>query len=99
MTRFIDLTGEAFGRLEVLGCVPRNERPNRYAVYWFCQCRCGNKTIVRADALRSGHTSSCGCLHGPNGLDDAERTARTELQRIAVALEALVAHTLGSKAM
>ena len=29
---------------------------------WLCKCFCGNSFIVRADALKSGHTKSCGCL-------------------------------------
>jgi hypothetical protein len=29
---------------------------------WECQCDCGNKSIVRGQKLRSGHTQSCGCL-------------------------------------
>ena len=29
---------------------------------WLCKCFCGNEFITRADALKSGHTKSCGCL-------------------------------------
>jgi len=29
---------------------------------WLCQCDCGNKKIVLASDLKSGHTKSCGCL-------------------------------------
>ena len=29
---------------------------------WLCRCFCGNEFITRSDALKSGHTKSCGCL-------------------------------------
>ena len=29
---------------------------------WLCKCFCGNEFITRGDALKSGHTKSCGCL-------------------------------------
>ena len=29
---------------------------------WLCKCFCGNEFITRSDALKSGHTKSCGCL-------------------------------------
>lgn len=29
---------------------------------WLCECDCGNTTTVPGSALRSGNTSSCGCL-------------------------------------
>lgn len=29
--------------------------------HWLCQCDCGNKAVVRAAHLTSGHTVSCGC--------------------------------------
>ena len=29
---------------------------------WLCKCFCGNEFIARSDALKSGHTKSCGCL-------------------------------------
>lgn len=29
---------------------------------WLCKCFCGNEFVTRSDALKSGHTKSCGCL-------------------------------------
>lgn len=29
---------------------------------WRCKCECGNETIVDTRNLKSGHTTSCGCL-------------------------------------
>lgn len=57
--RRIDLTGQTFGRLTVLGFAYRNERGVNF---WHCLCRCGNMTTIRGDALRQGSTRSCGCL-------------------------------------
>ena len=65
----IDLTGQRFGKLLVIGEKGRiNEQ-----VAWECQCDCGNTTVVRSSDLRSGDTKSCGCLrkelhtkHGQN---------------------------------
>ena len=28
---------------------------------WLCKCFCGNEFIARSDALKYGHTKSCGC--------------------------------------
>lgn len=53
-----DLTGQRFGRLMVLGV---DDKPSR-KTYFICQCDCGNVKSVRADALMSGATKSCGCL-------------------------------------
>lgn len=59
-----DLTGKRFGRLIVLENVGRlTKSPN---VYWKCKCDCGNSKNVRADYLRNGHTSSCGCFGDEN---------------------------------
>jgi hypothetical protein len=30
---------------------------------WICRCDCGTRHTVTQDALRSGNTQSCGCLH------------------------------------
>lgn len=69
----IDLTGHAYGQLEVLERMPAGGRQAR----WQCRCDCGAETIVYASNLRSGHTRSCGCLHG-------ERHGQTETREWVV---------------
>lgn len=54
-----DITGQRFGRLVALGPIGRNDRRS---IVWRCLCDCGKHTDVTAVSLRSGHTSSCGCL-------------------------------------
>lgn len=55
---FQDLTGRVFGRLTVLA---RDEEKST-RVYWRCECKCGTLTSVAAHMLKSGRTTSCGCL-------------------------------------
>lgn len=61
MPQLIDLTGQKFGRLEVLGRVENDK--NRHS-RWLCRCNCDdqNKIIALGANLKSGHTESCGCL-------------------------------------
>jgi hypothetical protein len=56
-----NLTGKIFGRLTVVERHPENYRGK---ARWFCQCVCGQKTIVVSGALLSGNTASCGCYGG-----------------------------------
>lgn len=58
MPAFIDLTGQKFGRWTVLEKAPSKNK----AVYWICQCECGEIKEVKAASLRSGKSKSCGCL-------------------------------------
>jgi hypothetical protein len=57
----IDLTGNVYGRLTVLGDV--GKRTGQGRVLWHCLCECGNTTHVRADHLKNGSITSCGCLN------------------------------------
>lgn len=59
MRALIDLTDKTFGRLTVL---KRDANGKRGQPRWLCKCDCGNRTIVDASKLKSGHTKSCGCL-------------------------------------
>lgn len=59
MGKLIDLTGQKFGRLIVLG--RDNENKNR-RIYWICQCECGNIKSICGENLKYGDTKSCGCL-------------------------------------
>lgn len=60
MGKFVDLTGQRFGRLIVL---ERRGTDKHGKVLWLCQCDCGNSTMTTTGQLKSGKTSSCGCLH------------------------------------
>lgn len=57
MPKSADLTGFRFGKLVVTGRKVANGRG-----YWICKCDCGNETTARTDSLKTGHTSSCGCV-------------------------------------
>ena len=73
MGKFIDLTGQKFGRLTVIErdmSVPTCKGP-----YWICKCDCGNTVTVKAYSLRSGITKSCGCYNR----EVASRTAGKDL--------------------
>lgn len=55
-----NLAGLRFGRLTVLR--PDHNRPSLHATLWRCLCDCGKETTVSATNLKSGHTTSCGCV-------------------------------------
>lgn len=59
MAKFIDITGQVFGRLTVVEIDQGRNSPGRF--FWKCQCICGNIKTVNASNLR-GTTRSCGCL-------------------------------------
>lgn len=57
--RFVDITGNKYGTLTVLGFGGRNPCGH---FLWFCQCDCGNITKPQGPGLKNGNTTSCGCL-------------------------------------
>ena len=59
----VDLTGQRYGKLTVLK--PAENVGPRTA--WLCRCDCGGQAVVLTYRLRSGHTSSCGCLVAGRG--------------------------------
>ena len=70
MSKFIDLTGQKFGKLTVLY---RDETfidsNGRHRTMWHCQCECGREKSVRRDGLTSGKVKSCGlCSNDLTGL-------------------------------
>jgi hypothetical protein len=58
--QYSDLSGRRFGKLIVNSFSYQNDRQQ---AYWLCNCDCGDTKIVKAAALNSGDTKSCGCLH------------------------------------
>lgn len=60
--KFVDLTGERFGRLTVIRRGENYVSPKGYVgVNWICECDCGRTTLVRGCNLKSGASISCGC--------------------------------------
>ena len=59
MGKFIDLTGQKFGRLIAL---QKTDKKKGNEWLWQCKCDCGNKCEVTGVRLRTGQTKSCGCL-------------------------------------
>ena len=55
----MDLTGQKFGRLEVLSEVAKRDK--RGSVIWLCQCECGNQKELSENSLVHGKARSCGC--------------------------------------
>ena len=56
----LDIEGKRFGRLLVIARSSRVDAYRRH--YWRCRCDCGQETEVRATALASKQSMSCGCL-------------------------------------
>lgn len=78
----IDLTGNVFGRLTVLGDDgTRNKNSN---VLWLCSCQCGNTTHVRADHFKNGRTKSCGCLNEEKKHERFKDLSNTETDNFKV---------------
>ena len=58
--RFVDMTGQKFGRLTVVSFAGMTQNGNSL---WRCLCDCGKKKIVQGGHLRISNTRSCGCYH------------------------------------
>lgn len=56
-SKIIDITGQRFGKLTVIGIASRNP------LKWKCVCDCGNTTEVRTSNLKRNQVASCGCTH------------------------------------
>lgn len=60
MGKKIDLMGNRYGRLVVIGEASRGKDNS---ARWVCKCDCGNVTNpIRATELNRGRTKSCGCF-------------------------------------
>lgn len=62
MPKFIDLTGQRFGRLTVISKKEYRDS-RRPRIKWHCVCDCGKEVDILGANLTSGHTQSCGCLN------------------------------------
>ncbi len=78
---FRSLTHQRFGRLVVIGFAGRKHEAHAHRALWRCRCDCGREKVIRADALLSGSTKSCGCY-----LSELRRMQMLALHSIKVAL-------------
>ena len=70
----LDLTGQRYGRLTVLGLDPEpyvSPSGKNRARKWICRCDCGNVVSVQQASLRAkkNPSRSCGCLRGEASRD------------------------------
>ncbi len=54
----VNLIGQRFGKLVVI-CRSENLPPNQ--TMWLCQCDCGVVKPIRAQTLKDGRSTTCGC--------------------------------------
>ena len=59
MSKTIDYSGQLFGRLKALR---KDQSLGLAQVHWIFDCSCGNQVSKRIKDVKSGRTSSCGCL-------------------------------------
>ena len=59
MPKFIDLSGNTFGRLTVI----RRGENAKDRTTWVCRCECGTEKTIHGSSLKSGIVVSCGCYH------------------------------------
>lgn len=57
---FKNLTGQRFGRLEVVSYAGPTGKQRQST--WLCRCDCGTEKVIRSTHLMSGQITSCGCF-------------------------------------
>jgi hypothetical protein len=57
--KFVNRTGQVFGKLTVLEQAGRDKLKK---ILWRCKCECGSETVVVSGSLVTGNTTSCGCV-------------------------------------
>uniref|UniRef100_A0A6M3ILR1 Treble clef zinc finger domain-containing protein n=1 Tax=viral metagenome TaxID=1070528 RepID=A0A6M3ILR1_9ZZZZ len=57
-----EFVNRRFGRLIVVKLYDFKQYKSNNKHRWYCECECGNTTIVSGENLKSGTTQSCGCL-------------------------------------
>ena len=51
--------GQRFGRWTV---IEKSDKRRHEQVMWLCRCDCGTESLVHAYSLKSGRSTSCGCI-------------------------------------
>lgn len=56
------MIGQKFGQLTVLSLAPKDNNLSNRCLRYVCKCECGKIVTVNGNSLRTGHTTSCGCV-------------------------------------
>ena len=79
MSRFIDLTGQRFGNLVVVGVASKFDLPptKSKSKVFECLCDCGKRVFARSSLLKNGDKKSCGCIDHSIWSETAKRVHST----------------------
>jgi len=69
MPSLVDITGNVFNRLTVIGRNPANAKEGQ--ARWDCTCECGNLVTATGGDLRNGKQQSCGCYRAESSTNRA----------------------------
>jgi len=58
MGKFVDITGQKYGRLTAIKKVENNVNGK---IQWLFKCDCGKQVLHTSCEVKSGHVKSCGC--------------------------------------
>ena len=78
----LNLIGQRYGKLKVIA-----EAPNRGKnTVWSCLCDCGTMRDVSRNSLRTGNTTSCGCVSlkakTKHGMTNRLKNGKNQMPRI-----------------
>lgn len=67
MGKFLNITGQKFGRLMAIRFDHKEEKiKGRRKYFWLFKCDCGKEIIHQSALVKIGNTRSCGCLWEEN---------------------------------
>lgn len=67
MPKAKDLTGKTFGKLTVVSYIGSRMYAGKMRRFYLSKCDCGGEIELPGDSMKSGKTSSCGCLRWQMG--------------------------------
>jgi len=74
--RAIDLSGQRFTRLLVVGGPKTVQIPSKRVRVWLCRCDCGTELWLCTSELRAGLTKSCGCFRHEFAIKNGKRSRK-----------------------
>lgn len=67
MGKIINLIDQRFGFWIVIAVAPKGKSNQ---TQWLCKCECNLEKIISSNSLRTGNSTSCGCNHVPNLINE-----------------------------